>query len=368
MKMILSAMWVTLAGFAGPAAFAQQTSAGTVSFTAQVDNLEAPWAFEFLPDGALLITERSGKLWHVTNNGTRTEVSGVPQVAANGQGGLLDITLPRDFSVSRTVFLTYAKPQGNGGAGTALASGILSADGAELHDVQVLFEMKPGNRGGVHFGSRVVEGADGMLFVTMGERGQRPLAQDLAQHNGKVVRVMRDGSVPADNPFVGRSGALPEIWTYGHRNPQGAAIDANGRLWVVEHGARGGDEVNLIAKGENYGWPVISYGRHYSGGKIGEGTRKEGMQQPAHYWDPSIAPSGALFYQGQMFPDWQGDLFVGSLKFNYISRLRIEGEAAQEVEQIKSAQTARVRDIQTAPDGSIWFLAVADGVLYRMAR
>lgn len=368
MKMILSVMWAFLAGFVGPQAHAQQTSAGSVSFSAQVDNLDAPWAFAFLPDGALLITERAGKLWHVSANGARTDVSGVPQVAANGQGGLLDITLPRDFADSRTVFLTYAKPQAKGGAGTALASGRLSPDGSALRDVQVLFEMKPGNRGGAHFGSRVVEATDGTLFVTMGERGQRPLAQDLAQHNGKIVRVMRDGSVPADNPFVGRSGALPENWSLGHRNPQGAALDSAGRLWVVEHGAKGGDEVNLIVKGGNYGWPVISYGRHYSGARIGEGTHKEGMQQPAHYWDPSIAPSGAMFYDGTMFPEWQGDLFVGSLKFNYISRLRIKGGAAQEVEQIKSVQTARVRDIQTAPDGSIWFLAVADGTLYRMAR
>lgn len=365
---ILLLVWGLGPVFCLSPAQAQQTSAGQVSFTVQVDGLDTPWAFAFLPDGGVLITERDGKLLHVAADGTRNAVSGVPDVAANGQGGLLDITLPRDFDTSGMVFLTYAKAQAGGGAGTALASGTLSADGQSLGDVKLLFEMKPGNRGGVHFGSRVVEGADGTLFVTVGERGQRPLAQDLNQHNGKVVRVGRDGSVPADNPFVGQAGALPEIWSYGHRNPQGAALDARGRLWVVEHGARGGDEVNLIGKGANYGWPVISYGRHYSGGRIGEGTSKDGMQQPAHYWDPSIAPSGMMIYDGSMFPEWQGDMFVGALKLNYISRLQIDSNTASEVEKITAPQTARVRDIQTAPDGSIWFLSVVDGALYRMAR
>jgi glucose/arabinose dehydrogenase len=364
---ILSAILIFGVFVALPQGHAQQTSAGNITFSAQVSDLDTPWAFAFLPDGAILITERQGTLLHIGPDGTRSAVSGVPDVAASGQGGLLDITLPRDFSDSRTVWLTYAKPQDNG-AGTALASGTLSADGLTLSDVKTLFEMKPGNRGGVHFGSRVVEAADGTLFVTMGERGQGALSQDLNQHNGKVVRVMRDGSVPADNPFVGQADALPEIWSYGHRNPQGAALDADGRLWVSEHGAKGGDEVNLIAKGANYGWPVISYGQNYNGSRIGQGTEKDGMQQPAHYWDPSIAPSGAMFYDGAMFPDWRGDLFVGALKFNYISRLQIDGDTAREVEQIKAPETARVRDIQTAPDGSIWFLAVADGTLYRMAR
>lgn len=347
---------------------AQQTSAGPVTITAQVDDLDTPWAFAFLPDDALLITERRGTLLHVASDGTRTAVSGAPDVAASGQGGLLDIALARDFDESRTVFMTYARPQAGGGAGTALASGTLSADGHALSNLKLLFEMKPGNSGGAHFGSRVVEATDGTLFVTMGDRRQPDLAQDLDQHNGTIARVTRDGEVPADNPFVGQQGALPEIWSYGHRNPQGATLDGQGRLWVNEHGAQGGDEVNLIEKGANYGWPVISFGRHYSGGQIGVGTSKEGMKQPAYYWDPSIAPSGMMFYDGDMFPEWQGDMFVGALKFDYISRLELDGEDATEVEQIKLPQTARVRAIQTAPDGSIWFLAVADSTLYRMAR
>tara|TARA_R110002126_G_scaffold249148_2_gene392059 strand:- start:365 stop:1480 length:1116 start_codon:yes stop_codon:yes gene_type:complete len=364
---ILCAIWGFGAVSGVPQAQAQVTSAGPVTFSAQVQDLDTPWAFDFLPEGGLLITERAGTLWHVKPDGSRVAVTGVPEVADSGQGGLLDVTLPRDFADSRTVLLTYAKPQDGGGAGTALASGVLSTDGSSLSDVKLLFEMNPGNQGGRHFGSRVVEGADGALFVTMGDRGQGPLAQDLNQHNGKVVRVMRDGSVPSDNPFAGQADALPDIWSFGHRNVQGAALDADGRLWVVEHGAKGGDEVNLTVKGANYGWPVISYGRNYNGTKIGEGTEKDGMQQPAHYWDPSIAPSGAMFYDGDMFPDWQGNLFVGALKFNYISRLQIDGDTAQEVEQIKAPETARVRDIQTAPDGSIWFLSVIDGTLYRMA-
>ncbi|MCR8827157.1 PQQ-dependent sugar dehydrogenase [Photobacterium sp. TY 1-4] len=368
MAVILSIVWTLGAGLGASQALAQQTSAGPVDVTAEVENLDTPWAFDFLPDGGLLITERAGTLLHVAPDGTRTSVSGVPEVAARGQGGLLDITLGRDFEQSRRVFMTYAKPQGGRGAGTALASATLSADAQSLSNLKLLFEMKPGNRGGAHFGSRVVEAEDGTLFVTVGERQQPDLAQDLSEHNGTVVRVTRDGNVPADNPFVGQQGALPHIWSYGHRNPQGAALDARGRLWVNEHGARGGDEVNLIEKGANYGWPVISYGRQYSGGKIGVGTEREGMKQPAHYWDPSIAPSGMMFYEGDMFPDWQGDMFVGALKFDYISRLEVDGDDATEVEQIKLPQTARVRDIQVAPDGSIWFLAVADGTLYRMAR
>ena len=278
---------------------------------------------------------------------------------------LLDITLARDFDRSRTIFLTYAKAL-EGGAGTALAAAELSQDGARLENLRDLFTMSRGSAAGQHFGSRVVEARDGTLFVTVGERGDRPAAQDLAQHNGSVVRVNRDGTVPADNPFVGRDDVLPEIWSYGHRNPQGAALDLKGNLWVSEHGARGGDEVNAVHKGANYGWPVISYGRHYSGAKIGEGTAKEGMEQPAFYWDPSIAPSGLLVYSGKMFPDWRGDIFVGSLKFNYIARLK--GDPLAEVAQISAPATARVRDIIEAPDGAIWFISVGNGAVYRISN
>lgn len=356
-------LFLAMMTIAAPAGAQDSTS---VSITPVVDGLDAPWGVAILPDGGVLVTERDGVLLHV-RGGRRQDVDGVPEVATRGQGGLLDITLARDFAQTRALFLTYSKPQ-PGGAGTALATARLSPDGRRLEDLRILFEMAPGSSGGRHFGSRVVEAEDGTLFVTIGDRGDRPSAQDRMSHNGAIVRVGRDGSVPRDNPFLGQEGVLPEIWSYGHRNPQGAGLDAAGQLWTSEHGARGGDELNRVKKGANFGWPVISYGRHYTGGKIGEGTQRAGMEQPHHYWDPSIAPSGLLVYQGDMFPEWRGDIFVGSLKFDYISRLEVGGEGAREVQQIQTDQTGRVRDLIEAPDGSIWFISVSDGAVYRMAR
>lgn len=337
-----------------------------VSVTPLIQGLDTPWAVAALPDGGLLVTERDGALLHI-DGGAANMVRGVPDVQVGGQGGLLDVTAARDFAQSRAIFLTYSKPQ-PGGAGTALAVARLSEDGSRLEGLQVIFEAAPGSSGGRHFGSRVVEGPDGTLFVTIGDRGDRPSAQDRSNHNGTVVRVNRDGSVPPDNPFVGQAGIQPEIWSFGHRNPQGAGFDATGQLWTSEHGARGGDELNRVQKGANFGWPVISYGRHYSGLKIGEGTSKPGMEQPVHYWDPSMAPSGLMVYQGDMFPEWRGDIFVGSLKFDYIARLEVSGGSAREAEQIETSETGRVRDIIEAPDGSILFLSVGDGAVYRMAR
>lgn len=336
-----------------------------VTFTQMIGGLDEPWGIAIMPDGGTLITEKDGRLLHITPDGTRIVVSGTPQIADDGQGGLLDITLPRDFSSSREVFLSYTKPQGNG-SGTALARGVLSADGRQLTGLRDLFEMAPGSSGGRHFGSRVVEATDGTLFLTIGDRGDRPSAQDRSTHNGSIIRVNRDGSIPDDNPFVGTPGVLPEIWSYGHRNPQGAGLDADGTLWTAEHGARGGDEINRIVKGANFGWPVISYGRHYSGGKIGEGTAKPGMEQPVLNWDPSIAPSGLLVYSGTLFADWTGDIFVGSLKFDYISRLSASGGTLREVQKIAAPQTERVRDLTQADDGSIWFISVGNGAVFRM--
>jgi glucose/arabinose dehydrogenase len=356
------AAFILAFGIAAAPAHALDTSAGNLTVTKMVDGLDAPWALEFLPDGGILITERDGRLLHIVDGQSRA-IKGLPEIAARGQGGLLDLMIPRDFAQSREVYFTYSKPQ-SGGAGTAIARAKLAPGADRLSDLSVIFEMEPGSTGGRHFGSRLIEGRDGFLYATLGDRGDRPSAQDLGRQNGSVIRIARDGSVPLDNPFVDTPGAQPEIWSYGHRNPQGAALDGSGNLWVVEHGARGGDEVNRVEKGANYGWPVISYGRHYSGLKIGEGTAKEGMEQPAHYWDPSIAPSGMMIYQGDMFPDWRGDIFVGSLKFDMISRL--EGNPLREVERIESAETARVRDITEAPDGSIWFLSVGQGAAYRI--
>lgn len=339
------------------------SSQGPLILTKMLGGLDTPWAIGFLPGGGYLVTERDGRLLFV-KDGAAKRVSGVPKVAANGQGGLLDVLIPRDFTSTREVFLTFSKRQ-KGGAGTALAVGRLSTDGKRLSNVRVVFEMTGPNSGGRHFGSRVIEARDGSLFVTIGERGDRAAAQDLSNHNGTVIRIKRNGTVPSDNPFVGKTGRQPEIWSYGHRNPQGAALDHRGRLWVVEHGAQGGDEINLIRKGANFGWPVISYGVHYSGKKIGEGTSKPGMEQPKHHWDPSIAPSGLMIYTGKLWPRWKGDLFVGSLKLDYISRL--DGGNVREVEKLSSDQTERVRDIVEAPDGTIWFISVGQGAVYRMS-
>lgn len=352
------------AGFAAPVTAQElQSAAGPLRLERVVSGLDAPWGLGLLPGGGVLVSERGGRLLLVADGQARP-VAGVPKVRAQGQGGLLDVTVARDFAQSREVFLTFAKAQPGGAGGTALAVGRLSASGDRLESVRILFEATDGGSGGRHFGSRVVEAPDGKLFVTIGDRGKRDLAQDLSTHNGTVIRINRDGSVPADNPFVGQSGARPEIWSYGHRNPQGAGLDGQGRLWISEHGARGGDEVNRIRKGANYGWPVISYGRHYSGAKIGEGTAKPGMEQPAHYWDPSIAPSGLMVYSGKLWPEWRGDIFVGALKFDHIARL--EGTPLREVEQISGPETERLRDIVEAPDGSIWFISVGQGAVYRM--
>lgn len=343
-------------------AHALDSSAGKLTVTRMIDRLNEPWAMGFLPEGGVLITEKAGRLLRI-ENGQRTEITGLPNIATRGQGGLLDILVPRDFAQTRHLYFTYSKPQ-QGGEGTAIAQARLAPNTDRLTDWTVIFELEPGSSGGRHFGSRLVEGRDGLLYATIGDRGDGDAAQDLSRQNGSVIRIARDGAIPADNPFTTINGAQPEIWSYGHRNPQGAALDANGMLWVVEHGARGGDEVNRIARGANYGWPVISYGRHYSGLKIGEGTQKPGMEQPAHYWDPSIAPSGMMIYQGDMFPEWRGDIFVGSLKFDMISRL--DGTPLAEIERLKSRETTRVRDIREAPDGSIWFLSVGQGAAYRI--
>jgi len=361
-----------LLGRGARAATRRATEAGPVEIAPVVTGLAGPWAVAFLPEpsggwaGRLLITEIDGRLLHVAPDGTRQAVAGVPAVARLGQGGLLDVMLPRDAARSREVFLTFARPQ-PGGAGTALARGRLSADGTRLEAVRLLWELAPGASGGRHFGARVVEGADGRLYVTVGDRGDRPSAQDLGRENGCVLRLNRDGTVPADNPLVGRAGARPAIWTWGHRNPQGAALDGRGQLWAVEHGARGGDEVNRILRATNYGWPVISYGRHYSGRRIGEGTARAGLAQPAHYWDPSIAPSGMAFVTDGGPAAWRGDMLVGSLKFDLISRLAVTGASVREVERIETPETARVRDVRLGPDGAVWFLSEGNGALYRMA-
>jgi glucose/arabinose dehydrogenase len=344
---------------AGPAAALDSTQ-GNLAVNLLASGLDQPWAVEVLPSGDMLITERAGRLLRRAPDGQISRIANVPKVVDQGQGGLLDLMIPRDFATSREVFLSYSKRQGRG-SGTALSVGRLNEAGTALENVQLLFEMAPGSSGGRHFGSRIVEASDGTIFLTTGDRGDRPSAQDLRVHSGKVIRINRDGSVPQDNPFVTQPDALPEIWSLGHRNPQGAALDLNGNLWTSAHGAKGGDEVNRIGGGDNYGWPVISYGRHYSGAKIGVGVEASGMRQPEHYWDPSIAPSGMMIYSGKLWPEWRGDIFVGSLKFDMISRL--DGKTFAE-ERLQSSQTGRVRDIIEGPNGEILFLSVEDGALY----
>jgi len=321
-----------------------------------VKGLEHPWGLALLPDGSMLVTERPGRLRKVERDGRVSEpLAGVPKVFAQGQGGLLDVALTPGFARDRLVYLSFAEP-GEGGAGTAVAQGRLGERG--LENTQVIWRQRPKVSGGNHFGSRIVFRPDSTLFVTMGERfDHADKAQGLSTTIGKIVRINHDGSAPKDNPFVGRQGALPEIWSYGHRNVQAAALDPDtGQLWTAEHGARGGDELNRPEAGKNYGWPVISYGTHYSLLKIGEGNAKPGMEQPVYYWDPVIAPSGMTFYTGNMFPAWKGNILIGSLTPGGLVRLEMkDGKVAKE-ERYLGDLRERIRDVQQAPDGSLYLL------------
>jgi glucose/arabinose dehydrogenase len=329
--------------------------------------LEHPWGLAFLPDGRMLVTERPGRLRIVGKDGTLSApVAGVPAVAADGQGGLLDVALAPDFAQSRMIYLSYSEPGEDGRAGTSVARARLGENG--LDNVQVVFRQEPKVSGGAHFGSRLVFARDGNLFITTGDRQNRPFVQDLTKLQGKVIRIRPDGTIPPGNPFVNREGARPEIWSYGHRNIQGAALHPQtGQLWTVEHGARGGDELNAPKAGKNYGWPVITYGRDYSGAPIGEGQRKEGMEQPVHYWDPSIAPSGLMFYTGDRFPNWKGHLFVGALGHQLVARLELDGERVRAEEQLLEGMNRRIRAVVQGPDGFIYLLTdESDGRIMRI--
>jgi aldose sugar dehydrogenase len=326
-----------------------------------------PWALEFLPDGRLLVTERPGRLRIVDATGALSApVSGVPAVFAQGQGGLLDVALDPQFDSTQLVYLSYAEPGPNGTAGTAVARGRLV--GTALQDVQVIYSQRPKMSGAGHFGSRLVFDRNGYLFITQGDRQQyRDSAQSLTAGLGKVVRVFPDGSVPPDNPFVNRADALPEIWSYGHRNMQGATLDpATGRLWTIEHGARGGDELNHPEAGKNYGWPVITYGRDYNMTSIGEGAVKAGMEQPVYYWDPVIAPSGMTFYTGDAIPGWKGSLLIGSMSPGALVRLEMaDGRVTRETRYL-GALGERIRDVAQGPDGFVY--VVTDNPSGRVLR
>jgi glucose/arabinose dehydrogenase len=317
--------------------------------------LKNPWGLAFLPDGRMLVTERPGRLRYVDDSGNVSKpLAGVPEVFARGQGGLLDVVLDPEFHANRYVYLSYAQP-GKGGGGTAVGRGRLKE--TQLEDFKVIFRQVPKANTKVHFGSRLVFSRDGKLFITIGERGERERAQDFSIHRGQVIRIMPDGTIPGDNPFVGHKGYRPESWSHGHRNPQGAALHPEtGKLWTVEHGARGGDEINVPLKGLNYGWPVISYGRHYSGLKIGEGTHKKGMEQPVYYWDPSIAPSGMAFYTADRFRAWQGNLLIGALRGTMLVRLELDGEKVVKEERMLKGMSERIRDVRQGPDGLVYLL------------
>jgi glucose/arabinose dehydrogenase len=330
--------------------------------------LEHPWGLAFLPDGRMLVTERPGRLRIVGKDGRPSApLAGVPQVLARGQGGLLDVALDPRFADNRLVYLSYAEPGEGGTAGTAVARGRLGE--GRLEEVRVIYRQQPKVAGSSHFGSRLVFARDGTLFVTQGDRfNYRDRAQDLSVGFGKIVRINPDGSVPRDNPFVGRAGARPEIWSYGHRNVQGAALHPQtGQLWTAEHGARGGDELNHPEAGKNYGWPVITYGVDYSGVTIGEGTAKAGMEQPVYYWDPVIAPSGMTFYTGEAFPDWKGSVFIGSLRPGLLVRLTLaDGRVARE-ERYLAELRERIRDVRQGPDGLLYLLTDSpDGRILRV--
>jgi len=294
-----------------------------------------------------------------------------PPVEARSQGGLLDVALSPSFASDRTVFWSFTEPR-EGGNGTSVARGVLSADGRSLDNVQVILHTQPTYDNGLHFGSRLAFGPDGMLYVTMGERSDRPMrkfAQQVDSHLGKVLRIDRDGKVPADNPFVKQVGALPEIWSIGHRNIQAAAFDAQGRLWEVEHGTRGGDELNLVERGRNYGWPVVAYGEEYSGSPIPNAvTAREGFEQPVYYWDPVIGPSGAQFYSGKAAPEWKGNLFVGGMKQRALVRLQLESGKVAGEEHLLTDRGERIRDVREGPDGALYVVTdSSDGELWRIA-
>jgi glucose/arabinose dehydrogenase len=359
-------------------AFAGQTRAPGVrtevalAHTVVASGLEEPWGLALLPDGRWLVTERPGRLRIITAAGAVSEpVAGLPAVDAQGQGGLLDVVTGPTFGQDRMIYWSYAEPR-EGGNGTAVARGRLSDDGSRVEGVQVIFRAMPTYAGRLHYGSALAFARDGKLFITLGERSDapmRPQAQDLASHMGKTIRINADGTVPSDNPFVGRAGALPEIWSSGHRNAQGIAIAANGDVWTVEHGTRGGDEVNLDRAGLNYGWPDVTYGIEYRGVPINEGiTAREGTEQPAYYWDPSIAPGGMTVYDGAMFPGWRGNLLVAALKDKHIARLVVEGGRIVGEERLLTDLGERVRDVAVAADGAVWVVTdETNGKLVRLA-
>jgi glucose/arabinose dehydrogenase len=348
-----------LVAFTAQAQQVFRTDSGDIRVETVVSGLSNPWGLAFLPDGRMLVTERPGRMRIATRDGTLSApIAGVPKVLAQNQGGLLDVILDRDFAKNNTIYFCYSDPV-DGGAQTALARATLDAGATpRLANVQRIFRQEGPPSNGLHFGCRIVQARDGNLFLTTGDHyGPRDLAQTLDNHLGKVIRIAPDGSVPKDNPFVGRSGAKPEIWSYGHRNSQGATLHpVTGKLWMHEHGPQGGDELNIPEAGKNYGWPVIGYGVNYGGAKIHEGTHKEGIEQPIRQWTPVIAPSGFTIYTGDLFPQWKGNAFIGGLRPAILVRLELDGEKVTGEERLLRQLNERIRDVRTGPDGALYLL------------
>lgn len=369
MRASLSVLLFVLCAACGSGAPAGAGGSATAVDVAKVaTGLENPWSLAFLPDGRMLVTERPGRMRIVGIDGTLSSpLANVPVVHARGQGGLLDVVLAPDFATTRRIYFCYAEPRGDKN-GTAIASATLGD--TALDAVAVIFRQQPDWDSNNHFGCRLAFARDGLLYATLGERASaRDLAQDPNTHLGKVIRIRADGSVPGDNPFAQHSDARPEVWSYGHRNPQGAAIHPlTGELWIHEHGPQGGDEINVARRGRNYGWPVITYGREYSGLAVGDGlTEAPGMEQPLHYWVPSIAPSGMAFYTADRFPAWRGNLFVGSLKFGQLVRLQLDGERVIREERLLGERKQRIRDVRQGPDGYLYLLTdETDGAILRV--
>ena len=360
-------------------AFAGQTRApgvqtqGTLRHAVVASGLVHPWGMALLPDGDWLVTERPGRLRIVSAQGqVGAPITGLPAVDARGQGGLLDVILSPGFATDRTIFWSYAEPR-EGGNATSVARGVLAEDGVSVGNVQVIFRALPTYDGDKHFGSSLAFDPAGHLFITLGERSDapmRPQAQQLDSHMGKVIRINADGSVPQDNPFVGQAGALPEIWSLGHRNVQGIAVQpGTGAVWTIEHGTRGGDELNRPQAGRNYGWPIIAYGVEYRGAPINEGiTARAGLEQPVYYWDPVIAPGGQAFYSGAMFPGWQGNLLIAGLGGKSLTRLVLDGDRVVGEERLLTGLGERIRDVAVGPDGAVWVITdEEDGKLVRLA-
>lgn len=373
MRLVLTLALGVLGAASSVEAATFSTEKGDISVEVIADGLARPWAVDFLPDKWMIVTERGGRIRLVTPEGKKgPAIKGVPGADVGGQGGLLDVAVHPDFAQNRLIYWSFSEA-GKGGNSTAVARGRLSEDGKKFDDVKVIFSQKPKLRSNMHFGNRLVFDGKGHLFVTLGERSAakfRVQAQHLNSHLGKVVRLMEDGSVPKDNPFVGKDGALPEIWSYGHRNPQAAAINpATGALWEIEHGPKGGDEINLPEPGKNYGWPVVSYGVNYSGTPVGSGKREmPGMENPIYQWTPVIAPSGMAFYTGDRFPRWKGNLFVGGLQAAALVRLELDGAKVTHEERLLKELGLRIRDVAQGPDGALYVVTdESDGQILRLA-